>query len=131
MTVTYLFVAVFLGMMVYICHYSATHKQELINNSYNGRQQMLTAKNVRGTIYADNGEILAQTVMDEDGKEKRNYPYGTFFPMQWVMRRMAGQEWRLWGTIISSIPIRPCLKRWQTIWRGKNIWATTCIRLWM
>ena len=79
MTVTYLFVAVFLGMMVYICHYSATHKQELINNSYNGRQQMLTAKNVRGTIYADNGEILAQTVMDEDGKEKRNYPYGNLF----------------------------------------------------
>ena len=25
---------------------------------------MLTAKNVRGTIYADNGEILAQTVME-------------------------------------------------------------------
>ncbi len=79
MAVTYLFVAVFLGMMGYICHYSATHKQELINNSYNGRQQMLTAKNTRGTIYADGGEILAQTVTDGEGKEIRSYPYGTLF----------------------------------------------------
>lgn len=79
MTVTYLFVAVFLGMMVYICHYSVTHKQELINNSYNGRQQMLTAKNVRGTIYASGGEILAQTLTNEEGEEERSYPYGNLF----------------------------------------------------
>lgn len=79
MAVTYMFVAVFLGMMVYICHYSATHKQELINNSYNGRQQMLTAKNIRGKVYAKNGEILAQTVTDGGGQEKRSYPYGNLF----------------------------------------------------
>lgn len=79
MTVTYLFVAVFFGMMVYICHYSVTHKQELINNSYNGRQQMLTAKNVRGTIYASGGEILAQTLTNEEGEEERSYPYGNLF----------------------------------------------------
>ncbi len=79
MAVTYLFTAVFVSMMVYICYYSATHKQELINNSYNGRQQVLTAKNIRGTIYAGGGEILAQTVTDEEGKEERNYPYGNLF----------------------------------------------------
>ncbi len=79
MAVTYLFVAVFLGMMGYICHYSVTHRQELINNSYNGRQQMLTAKNIRGTVYAGGGEILAQTLTDEDGKETRSYPYGNLF----------------------------------------------------
>ncbi len=79
MAVTYLFTVVFVSMMVYICYYSATHKQELINNSYNGRQQVLTAKNIRGTIYAGGGEILAQTVTDEEGKEERNYPYGNLF----------------------------------------------------
>lgn len=79
MAVTYLFTAVFVSMMVYICYYSATHKQELINNSYNGRQQVLTAKNIRGTIYAGGGEILAQTVTDEEGKEERSYPYGNLF----------------------------------------------------
>ena len=79
LSVTYLFVAVFLGMMFYICHYSVTHQQELINNSYNGRQQILIAKNVRGEIYANNGEILAQTVTDENGEERRNYPYENLF----------------------------------------------------
>lgn len=79
LSVTYLFVAVFLGMMFYICHYSVTHRQELINNSYNGRQQMLTAKNVRGKIYAGGGEILAQTITDENGDEERSYPYGNLF----------------------------------------------------
>ena len=79
LSVTYLFVAVFLGMMFYICHYSVTHQQELINNRYNGRQQILIAKNVRGEIYANNGEILAQTVTDENGEERRNYPYENQF----------------------------------------------------
>lgn len=79
LTVTYLFVAVFLGMMYYISHYAITHKQELINNSYNGRQQILTAKNVRGTIYAADGEVLAKTATDEEGEEYREYPYANLF----------------------------------------------------
>lgn len=78
-TVTYFFVAVFLGMMVYICHYSATNKQELINNSYNSRQKILTAKNIRGKIYSKDGEVLAETLTDSEGEEKRNYPYADLF----------------------------------------------------
>ncbi|MBR6770791.1 MAG: penicillin-binding protein 2 [Lachnospiraceae bacterium] len=78
-TVAGMFVAVFLGMMVYICHYSMTHRQELINNSYNGRQQMLIAKNIRGTIYSRKGEVLAETVTDEEGTEHREYPYRNLF----------------------------------------------------
>ncbi len=58
MAVTYLFTAVFVSMMVYICYYSATHKQELINNSYNGRQQVLTAKNIRGRFMRGEGRFL-------------------------------------------------------------------------
>lgn len=79
MTVASVFVAVFLGMMVYICHYSITHRQELINNSYNGRQQMLIAKNVRGRIYSRDGDILAETVTDSEGTERRAYPYANLF----------------------------------------------------
>lgn len=79
MTITGMFVAVFLGMMIYICQYAITHKQELMNNSYNGRQQMLLAKNIRGTIYSDAGEVLAQTVTDSEGKERREYPYDNLF----------------------------------------------------
>ncbi len=79
MAVTYLFVAVFLGMMVYTCHYAVTHQQELINNSYNGRQEMLISQNTRGTIYSRNRQPLAQTQTGDDGKETRVYPYSNMF----------------------------------------------------
>ena len=77
--VTYLFVAVFLAMMGYICQYAMSHRQEWMNNSYNGRQQMFSAKNARGTIYAGSGEVLAQTGTDSEGREIREYPYGNLF----------------------------------------------------
>ena len=41
MIITAGFTLLFLSMIGYITYYSVTHKQELINNSYNGRQQML------------------------------------------------------------------------------------------
>ncbi|MGN0278374.1 MAG: peptidoglycan D,D-transpeptidase FtsI family protein [Lachnospiraceae bacterium] len=78
-TVTYLFVALFLGMMGYTCHYAITHQQELINNSFNSRQEILIAENTRGTIYASGRQVLAQTQTDENGKEKRVYPYANMF----------------------------------------------------
>ncbi len=78
-TVTYLFVALFLGMMGYTCHYAITHQQELINNSFNSRQDILIAENTRGTIYSSGRQVLAQTQTDENGKEKRVYPYANMF----------------------------------------------------
>lgn len=79
MAVTWFFTLLLLSMSGYIIYYSATHKQELINNSYNGRQQMLLAQNRRGSIYSGDGQILARTVEGEDGKEVREYPYGNLF----------------------------------------------------
>lgn len=79
MLVTWFFTFLFLGMIGYITYYSATHKQELINNSYNGRQQMLLAQNRRGSIFAAGGEVLARTVEDDSGNEIREYPYQNLF----------------------------------------------------
>ena len=79
MIVTWVFTLLFLSMAGYITHYSVTHKQELINNSYNGRQQTLLAQNRRGKIYSADGNVLAQTVVDENGNEKREYPYQNLF----------------------------------------------------
>ncbi len=79
MIVTWAFTLLFLCMAGYITHYAITHQQELINNSYNGRQQMLLAQNRRGKIYSADGEVLAQTVTDEEGNEKRQYPYQNLF----------------------------------------------------
>lgn len=77
--VMWAFTLLFLCLAGYIMHYSLTHKQELINNSYNGRQQALLAQNRRGKIYSADGNILAQTIMTEEGKEKREYPYQNLF----------------------------------------------------
>lgn len=79
MLVTWVFTILFLAMTGYIAYYSVTNQQELINNSYNGRQKMLLAQNRRGKIYSADGEVLAQTVTDEEGTEKREYPYNNLF----------------------------------------------------
>lgn len=77
--ITIVFVFLFLGMSGYITYYSVTHKQELINNSYNGRQQMLLAQNRRGSILSADGKVLACTIKNEDGEEVRDYPYENLF----------------------------------------------------
>lgn len=66
-------------MMGYTCHYAVTHKQALMNNSYNSRQEILIAQNTRGTIYAAGGQTLARTETDEEGDETRVYPYANMF----------------------------------------------------
>ena len=79
MAVTWLFVGLLFGMMGYTCHYAVTHRQTLMNNSYNTRQEILVAQNSRGTIYAAGGQTLAETQTDESGKETRVYPYANMF----------------------------------------------------
>lgn len=77
--VTAVVVCVFLGMMVYLGYFVATNEQEMINNSYNSRQQILLSKNYRGTIYSADGYVLAETIIKENGAEKRNYPFENMF----------------------------------------------------
>lgn len=40
---------------------------------------MLITQNTRGTIYASGGQVLAHTVLDEQGKEYREYPFDNLF----------------------------------------------------
>jgi peptidoglycan glycosyltransferase len=51
----------------------------LLNNNYNTRQQILVAQNTRGSIYSRDGKELAYTTTNEEGKDKRVYPYGKEF----------------------------------------------------
>ena len=73
------FSALFLGMSVYLVHFVATNEQDMINNSYNSRQEILLSRNYRGTIYSRDGEVLAQTVLDEEQNETRKYPFENLF----------------------------------------------------
>lgn len=69
----------FAAMIVYMGHFVATSRQDLINNSYNSRQEILLSQNYRGAIYSRDGDVLAQTVMDPGQKERRVYPYDNLF----------------------------------------------------
>ncbi len=73
------FVAVFAGMIAYLGYFAATSEQEMLNNSYNSRQEILLSRNYRGTIYSRDGEVLAETVLDEQQNESRVYPYEELF----------------------------------------------------
>ena len=73
------FSCLFLVMMAYYAHFVMVDGQDMINSSYNSRQKMLTAKNSRGTIYSADMEKLAETIITEDGKEYRNYPFENLF----------------------------------------------------
>ena len=74
-----LFSLLFCAMSAYLCYYVSTHEKELINNSYNSRQTLLAKENTRGKIYDRKGNVLAQTLKNESGKEYRNYPYENLF----------------------------------------------------
>lgn len=73
------FGALFLCLIVYLGLYVKNNSRELINSSYNSRQQTLLSENTRGSILSRNGEVLAETVTDENGTETRSYPYQNLF----------------------------------------------------
>jgi len=69
----------FTVLIGYLGFFAATSQEEMINNSYNSRQELLLSRNYRGTIYSKDGEILADTQVDRDQNESRVYPYGKLF----------------------------------------------------
>ena len=73
------FFLLFAAMMFYYGHFVQTEGRNMINNSYNSRQKLLTAKNYRGSIYSADNEVLAETVVFESGNEYRNYPFENLF----------------------------------------------------
>lgn len=77
--VTWFFVALFLCMSFNIIKYSIENKQELISNSYNGRQKILAAQNIRGAIYSKDGDVLVSSSVNASGVEVREYAYGNLF----------------------------------------------------
>lgn len=77
--VTYMFVTLFLVMIGYLIYFNVVKSKEIINSPYNVRQDLLAKRVVRGSILDRDGEVLAQTVTDEEGNETREYPYGDLF----------------------------------------------------
>lgn len=77
--VTYLFLLIFICMMVYFVHFLIKESEDIINNTYNKRQDILEREIIRGNILSDDGQILATTATDEEGNDYRKYPFDNLF----------------------------------------------------
>lgn len=66
-------------MMGYIVYFNAVKSKEIINSPYNVRLDSMSDRVVRGQILDNDGDVLAETIVSEDGTETRNYPYGDVF----------------------------------------------------
>ena len=77
--VTYIFVTLFLVLMGYLVYFNVVKSKEVVNSTYNIRQDLLADRVLRGSITDKNGEVLAQTVTNDDGSETREYPEGEVF----------------------------------------------------
>ncbi len=66
-------------MAGYIVYFMVNDSSEVINNPYNKRRNILAERIVRGSIYSSDGKVLAKTVTEGDGTEKRVYPFNDIF----------------------------------------------------
>lgn len=66
-------------MIGYLVQFMVRDSQEIINNPYNKRKELLAQKVVRGDILSSDGKVLAHTVTDKKGNETREYPYSGMF----------------------------------------------------
>lgn len=77
--ITYCFIGLFLCTMGYFVYFQVEKSEDFINNTYNTRQETFSDSVIRGKILSADGEVLAETKVDEEGNETRVYPYGNMF----------------------------------------------------
>ncbi len=72
-------VFLFLWLMAYIGYFLMVQREDVINNAYNARLDNFAQRVERGSILSRDGQVLAETITDEEGRETRRYPYGPLF----------------------------------------------------
>ncbi len=77
--ITYQMVGLFISMIGYFGYFLQVRGETVINNSYNARLDRFSDRIIRGELLSHDGRILARTEADEDGSERRVYPYGPLF----------------------------------------------------
>lgn len=78
-TVIYIFTGLFVLVMGYFSYFLLFKSNEIINSTYNRREEILSERVIRGKILASDYSVLAETVVDSEGKEVRQYPHGDMY----------------------------------------------------
>ena len=80
MFISYCFVGVFLALIGYLVYFNVELADDYANSPYNSKRQgTYQERVVKGEIRAADGEVLASTKKDSEGKEFRLYPYENVF----------------------------------------------------
>ena len=78
--IAYLIVGLFIGMSVYLGYFIQVQSEDAINNPYNtARLNNFEQRVIRGKILSNDGTVLAETTLSDDGNETRVYPQGSLF----------------------------------------------------
>ncbi len=87
-----IFAGLFAVMIIYLLNFTAKEAPTLANSPYDKRNTTTAPPNPirRGTIFAEDGSVLAATYLNEDGKEYRSYPKGALFAVPVGMERGGG-----------------------------------------
>jgi len=77
--VMYSFLALFLIMIGYFVYFNIFEGQAIASNPNNVRTAKLQENIVRGKILSNDGTVLADSTVDEEGNVTRNYPFNNIF----------------------------------------------------
>ena len=77
--VLYVMLILLFGMIGWFVYFNTRDSRDVVNDSRNQRLALLAESVSRGTIYASDGEVLAEEIRNEDGSYSRYYPYGRVF----------------------------------------------------
>lgn len=66
-------------LMAYFVYFNVFVSEDVINSSYNARQDTFADRIVRGSILTSDGTVIAKTTVSDDGTETREYPYANVF----------------------------------------------------
>lgn len=119
--ITYIFMGLFLFMAGYVIWFLSGDTDLILNNPNNKRQELLAERIVKGSILSDQGKVLAKTVTDKDGNEKRQYPYDALFAhvVGRTSHGMTGLEASESYTMLTS-GINPLTGLWNELKGKKN-----------
>lgn len=77
--VKYIFILLFAALIGHYVNFQLNESEDFINNDYNSREELFAERVTRGEIHSADGEVLATTIIEADGEEKRVYPFDYLF----------------------------------------------------
>lgn len=114
--IAYIFFGLFVLLIGNFVRFIQIEGKDVINSSYNKRQNLLEQTIERGMILGNNGEVLAKTEYDSNDTMTRVYPYRSLFAhsVGRYLKTKTGLENTMSFPLLTS-SINPLEKAWNDI----------------